>query len=144
GGRSGGPGSSKPGGGKGRPPRPGGNRAPKAMSSVGTHGRAPKRTTNEGLGGEQVEGRQAVRELLLANRRAAREIWLASDLDPAPVLDDIRELAAEARVVVKEVGRGKLDAAARTDAPQGVLAFARPLPEVALSELLAGRTGAPS
>jgi 23S rRNA (guanosine2251-2'-O)-methyltransferase len=114
------------------------------MSSVGTHGRAPKRTTNEGLGGEQIEGRQAVRELLLANRRAAREIWLASDLDPAPVLDDIRELAAEARVVVKEVGRGKLDAAARTDAPQGVLAFARPLPEVALSELLAGRTGAPS
>lgn len=113
------------------------------MASVGAHGRAPRRTATQGLGGEQVEGRQAVRELLLANRRSAREIWLAADLDPAPVLDDIRELAAEARVVVKEVGRGKLDAAARTDAPQGVLGFARPLPEASIDDLLTkGRGGA--
>jgi 23S rRNA (guanosine2251-2'-O)-methyltransferase len=70
---------------------------------------------------------------------------MASDLDPAPVLDDIRELAGEARVLVKVVGRGKLDAAARTDAPQGVIAFARPLPDVSLDELLRARpgTGAP-
>ena len=67
------------------------------MSGQGAHGRAPRRTATEGLGGEQVEGRQAVRELLLANRRATREIWLASDLDRADVLDDIRELAAESR-----------------------------------------------
>ncbi|MBX3315149.1 MAG: 23S rRNA (guanosine(2251)-2'-O)-methyltransferase RlmB [Actinobacteria bacterium] len=135
-------GGSGAGRGGGRGPKPGGNRAPKAMSSVGGHGRAPRRTATQGLGGEQVEGRQAVRELLLANRRATREIWLASDLDPAPVLDDIRELAAEARVVVKEVGRGKLEAAARTDAPQGVLAFARPLPEASLDDLLTkGRGG---
>ena len=59
-----------------------------------------------------MEGRQAVRELLLANRRDTREIWMAADLDAAPVLEDIRELAAEARVVVKEVGRGKLEASA--------------------------------
>ena len=50
-----------------------------------------------------VPAHKAVRELLLANRRDAREIWMAADLDPAPVLSDIRELAAEARVVVKEV-----------------------------------------
>jgi len=111
------------------------------MSTVGPRSRAPRRTATTGLGGEQVEGRQAVRELLLADRRATREIWLAADLDPAPVLDDIRELAAEARVVVKEVGRGKLDAAARTDAPHGVLAFARPLPEVPVEELLGGGRG---
>ncbi len=86
-----------------------------------------------------------MRELLLANRRDTREIWMASDLDPAPVLDDIRELAGEARVLVKVVGRGKLDAAARTDAPQGVIAFARPLPDVSLDDLLRTRpgTGAP-
>lgn len=141
-GRGGGP---KRGGGanrgRGRPPKPGGGRAPKAMSTVGPRSRAPRRTADTGLGGEQVEGRQAVRELLLANRRATREVWLAGDLDPAPVIDDIRELAADARVVVKEVGRGKLDAAARTDAPQGVLAFARPLPEVALDELVSGDRG---
>ncbi len=108
---------------------------------MGPQSRAPRRTTNEGLGGEQVEGRQAVRELLLAGRRPVREIWMAADLDPAPVLEDIRELAAEARVLVKEVGRSKLDAAARTDAPQGVLAFARPIPEVTLDELLRGGPG---
>ncbi len=34
-----------------------------------------------GLGGQQVEGRQAVRELLMAGRRKVREIWLSNDLD---------------------------------------------------------------
>ncbi|WP_421118408.1 23S rRNA (guanosine(2251)-2'-O)-methyltransferase RlmB [Aquihabitans daechungensis] len=110
---------------------------------MGPQGKAPRSSAKTGLGGEQVEGRQAVRELLLANRRDAREIWLAQDLDPAPVLEDIRELAAEARVVVKEVGRGKLDAAARTDAPQGVIAFAKPLPEADLDDLIARRSGKP-
>ena len=52
---------------------------------------------------------------------------LANDLDPAPVLDDIRELAAEARVLVREVSRNRLDGEARTDAPQGVLARAATL-----------------
>jgi 23S rRNA (guanosine2251-2'-O)-methyltransferase len=108
---------------------------------MGPQASAPKRSATTGLGGEQVEGRQAVRELLLANRRDTREIWMASDLDAAPVLDDIRELAAEARVVIKEVGRNKLDAAARTDAPQGVIAFARPLPESSLDDLLRGGPG---
>ena len=123
----------------GRSAKPGGNKGGNPLGYQGPQGRAPRARATTGLGGEQVEGRQAVRELLLANRRDCKEIWLASDLDPAPVLDDIRELAAEARVIVKEVGRGKLDAAARTDAPQGVIAFARPLPEYTLEELL--RTG---
>lgn len=111
---------------------------------MGPQASKPRSSAKTGLGGEQVEGRQAVRELLLANRRDAREIWMAGDLDSAPVLDDISELAAEARVVVKEVGRGKLDAAARTDAPQGVIAFARPLPEVGLDDLLRVRPGRPA
>ncbi|MCB0959025.1 MAG: 23S rRNA (guanosine(2251)-2'-O)-methyltransferase RlmB, partial [Acidimicrobiales bacterium] len=85
-----------------------------------------------------------MRELLLANRRDCREIWLAADLDRSPIVDDIRELAAEARVVIKEVGRNKLDAAARTDAPQGVLAFAKPLPEASLDDLIARRKGRPA
>lgn len=136
-------GGSKSGQGRGRPPRPGG-KARNALSPMGPQGKAPRATARTGLGGEQVEGRQAVRELLLANRRDATEIWLAADLDPAPVLDDIRELAAEARVVVKQVGRGKLDAAARTDAPQGVIAFAKPLPTASLDSLLRQRPGAPA
>jgi 23S rRNA (guanosine2251-2'-O)-methyltransferase len=82
-----------------------------------------------------VEGRQAVRELLLAGRRRVHEILLASDLDPAPVLHDIRELAAEGRVPVKEVARTRLDAQARTEAPQGVIARAAELPEADLDDL---------
>lgn len=111
---------------------------------MGPQARAPRRKATTGLGGEQIEGRQAVRELLLANRRPAIEVWMASDLDHAPILDDIRELAGEARVVLKEVGRGKLEAAARTEAPQGVIAFAKPLPEATLEELVARRPGRPA
>lgn len=114
------------------------------LGAMGPQATAPRRQATSGLGGEQVEGRQAVRELLLADRRQTREIWMAADLDRAPVLDEIRELAAEARVVIKEVGRNKLEAAARTDAPQGVVAFARPLPTAALEDLLRpGMGGAP-
>lgn len=83
-----------------------------------------------GLGGEQVEGRQAVRELLLAGKRRVRDIWMAEDLDEAPVLGDIRQLAEEARVVVKRVPRSTLEHEARSEAPQGVLAHAAPLREV--------------
>jgi 23S rRNA (guanosine2251-2'-O)-methyltransferase len=77
-----------------------------------------------------------VRELLLAGRRKVHEIVMANDLDPAPVLDDIRELAAEGRVLIREVSRNRLDGEARTDAPQGVIARAAPLPEVDLDDLL--------
>lgn len=143
--KSAGRGAPKPGRGAARPPAPrsgSGGRNP--LSNRGPQSVKPRAQATTGLGGEQVEGRQAVRELLLANRRQVREIWLAADLDPAPVLDDIRELAAEARVLVKEVGRGKLDAAARTDAPQGIIAFARPLPEFELADLLVTRPGRPA
>jgi 23S rRNA (guanosine2251-2'-O)-methyltransferase len=91
-----------------------------------------------------VEGRQAVRELLLAGRRKVLELWLAADLDPAPVLEEIVELATEARVLTHEVGRVKLDKQARTDAPQGVLAFAAPLPEADFDDLLVSRPGQPA
>lgn len=120
------------------------NKGRDPLGHMGPQASAPSRSQKTGLGGEQVEGRQAVRELLLANRRDTREIWMAADLDPAPVLSEIRELAAEARVVVKEVGRGKVDAVARTDAPQGIIAFARPIPEADLDDLVRQRPGRPA
>ena len=98
----------------------------------------------KGLGGEQVEGRHAVRELLLAGRRRVRDVWLAEDVDDAPVLGDILDLAAELRVPVRRVGRTALDAAARSEAPQGVLAHAAPLPEADLDELCRARSGQPA
>lgn len=109
---------------------------------------APRRPT-KGLGGEQVEGRQAVRELLIAERRKVSEIWIAADLrrdgdarddrrDEDPV-DDIVALAAANRVPIAWVARKKLEAAARSEAPQGVLAIAAPVPEVELTQFLKRR-----
>jgi 23S rRNA (guanosine2251-2'-O)-methyltransferase len=87
-----------------------------------------------------VEGRQAVRELLIAGRRRVRDLWLADDLDDAPVLDEIRQLADEARVRIRPVKATALAAEARSEAPQGVLAHAEPLAEADFEGLLsAGR-----
>lgn len=95
----------------------------------------------DGVGGDQVEGRQAVRELLMAGRRRVREIWLLADAEPSPVLEDIVSLAEAERVALREVGRSRFFAEARCEAPQGVLAKAAPLPEVALEDLARARTG---
>lgn len=101
----------------------------------------PARKPDKTLGGEQVEGRQAVRELLIAGRRKVRELWIASDLDESEVVGDIVALARHERVQVLEVSRRKLDAAARSEAPQGVIAFAAPLPEAELDTLIKRRPG---
>lgn len=105
-------------------------------------GDAPRKPSGEkSLGGEQVEGRQAIREMLIARRRKVREIWIANDIDAADVIDDIRELAADSRVQVLDVARKKIEFTARSEAPQGVIAFAAPLPEADFDELLQPRNG---
>jgi 23S rRNA (guanosine2251-2'-O)-methyltransferase len=124
-------------------------RGPRAAPSgrrgaPGTGGPAPRRAADRGLGGDQVEGRQAVRELLLAGRRAVHEVWVAADQDEADVLDDIAELAQSVKVPVRAVGRPKLYAVAKTESPQGVLAKAKPLPEDEYDDLLRRRPGDPA
>ncbi len=89
-----------------------------------------------GLGGTQVEGRQAVRELLLAGRRRCREIYLSTEVERAGIIEDIIDLAREMRVTVQEVSRTKLDAMSRTDAPQGVIARAAQISETSLEDLI--------
>lgn len=144
GGRSGGP--RKPQGGAkrstGRAPsrdQAGRRRRP----GPGQRGTTPARQSEGGgakressLGGDQVEGRQAVRELLMAETRRTREVVLSGDLDSAPILDDIMELADDQRVTVREIPRGRFDSMARTEGAQGVIAMAAPLTAVDLSELL--------
>ena len=88
------------------------------------------------LGGDQVEGRRAVLELLATGRRNIRRVLMAEDQDPSPQLDRIEELAAQRRVPVEVVPRARLDAQARTDAPQGVVALARELDPVQLEDLV--------
>ncbi|HZA77547.1 MAG TPA: 23S rRNA (guanosine(2251)-2'-O)-methyltransferase RlmB [Acidimicrobiales bacterium] len=99
-------------------------------------------SAGRGLGGDQVEGRQAVRELLLAGTRRVREVWMVDEGDDAPILRDIRELAEANRVALNVVGRGRFAAQSRSEAPQGVLALAAPLPEADIDDLVAGRRGA--
>jgi 23S rRNA (guanosine2251-2'-O)-methyltransferase len=86
------------------------------------------------IGGDQVEGRNAVRELLLAGSRRVREVWI-SEARGAPVLDEIRRLAADASVPVRDVDQEALRARAKSDAPQGVLAQAAAVEAVPLDEL---------
>jgi 23S rRNA (guanosine2251-2'-O)-methyltransferase len=82
-----------------------------------------------------VEGRRAVRELLTARRRKVHDVWLADGLDESPLLAEILDVASEQRIPVRTVSRGRLEGEARTDAPQGVLAHAEPLPELELDDL---------
>lgn len=89
-----------------------------------------------------MEGRQAVRELLVAGRRAVREVWLADDQEPSPLLDDIERLCARRHVRLVAVPRRRLDDVARTDAPQGVVAFAEPIEPADLDELARPAGGA--
>jgi 23S rRNA (guanosine2251-2'-O)-methyltransferase len=72
-----------------------------------------------------------------------RELWIVTEIDDTEVLADIRELAAAARCPVTEVSRKRLDMAARSEAPQGVLALAAPLEEVEIDVLLRRRVGSP-
>ena len=153
--RSGRGGSGRDGSGRGRTPRPR-STAPRSRGAGRTgpvrRGEGgpphPAKGGGKGLGGEQVEGRQAVRELLIAGRRKVHELWLSTELvghdgEPDDGVADIVALARANRVPVANVARGKLDARARSEAPQGVIAFAAPLPEVELSDLTRRRPGKP-
>ena len=98
------------------------------------------RPVDKPLGGEQVEGRQAVRELLIAGNRRVHEVWVSVELDADgarnEVIGDIIEIAKTMRITVTQVARRRLDDQARSEAPQGVLAFAAPLQETDLADLL--------
>lgn len=97
----------------------------------------PPRAPRYGLGGTQVEGRQAVRELLIAGTRKIQEIHIAADMEPAPILDDIWTLARDMRVLVREVSKRALDSESGTESSQGVIARASELVPVELDTLLA-------
>ncbi len=102
---------------------------------------APAPKAEKNLGGEQVEGRQAVRELLIAGRRKVRELWIATELEESEVVGDIVDLARNQRVQITDVNRKRLDMAARSEAPQGIIAWAAPLPETPFDELIKRRPG---
>ena len=95
---------------------------------------ARSRATDEALGGEQVEGRRAVLELLRAGRRQVRSVSVSSSVRDDPVIDEIRKRAGGSLQIVSAE---RIDGLARSDAPQGVVATAAPLRVADLDELLA-------
>jgi 23S rRNA (guanosine2251-2'-O)-methyltransferase len=126
-----------------RPPRRGARGGRKGDMRGGPRRARPTRpsSSDRSLGGEQVEGRQAVRELLIASRRRVRELLVADESERNPVIGEILDLARSQRVPVREVSRREIDDQARSEAPQGVIAFAEPLEETLLDEVLAGIDG---
>ena len=87
----------------------------------------------------QVEGRQAVLELLRARTRRVERVLVASRASEKGSLGEIVQLARAAGVPLRTVGRDEIDSKALTDSPQGVIALAEPLREPDISELLRGQ-----
>jgi 23S rRNA (guanosine2251-2'-O)-methyltransferase len=113
-----------------RPPRPGERRG------VNNAPRRPPSRDRDGVGGDQVEGRHAVLELLKAKRRTIKRIFIAEAQDESKVLDAIEFEAQRQRVLVQMVSMARLDREAKTEGHQGVMALANPLETVNLDDLL--------
>ena len=128
--RRGGRPQGKPGARRGGPPRGGRGGPGKGGPPKGGAGGA------KGLGGRQIEGRQAVRELLIAERRKVHEVWISAELEGDPGVSDIVEIAAARRIPLLHVAKARLEREARSEAPQGVLAHAAELPEADLAALI--------
>lgn len=70
-------------------------------------------------------------------------MWISSELQDTDAVDDIQQIAAANRVPVTFVARKRLETQARSEAPQGVLATAAPLPEADLGQFLRRRGSRP-
>jgi 23S rRNA (guanosine2251-2'-O)-methyltransferase len=116
------------------PQRPSRSGPPRRGAPSGTR-RAPARE-REGVGGDQVEGRHAVLELLRAKRRTVRKIFIAEAQDASDVLDAIEFEAQRQRIPVSLISMTRLDREAKTEGHQGVMAIAVDLETVSLDDLL--------
>ena len=96
------------------------------------------------LGGEQVEGRQAVRELLRAGRRRVQQVMVDAATGERGPLTEIAALAEGKGVPVRRVPRARIEADAASDAPQGVIAHAEAIEPVELDRLTQTRAGRPA
>ncbi|HEV7526380.1 MAG TPA: 23S rRNA (guanosine(2251)-2'-O)-methyltransferase RlmB [Acidimicrobiia bacterium] len=86
------------------------------------------------LGGDQIEGRRAVLELLRAGKRRPRAVYLSSSVSRDETVNEIVERAGGA---LKVVAAERVEQMARSDVHQGVLAMAPPLRTADLDALLA-------
>lgn len=96
------------------------------------------------LGGDHIEGRQAVRELLRAGRRRVEQVLVSEEVHDTAILAEIADLSEERRVPIRELTRRKLDEHALTESHQGVIATAEPIQPVDLDVLLSTQQDEPA
>lgn len=95
-----------------------------------------RRAKPQGLGGDHVEGRHAVRELLVAGRRKVHEIFILEGMDRADAIEDIETLALDFKVPLRQFNKKRFNSIALTESHQGVIAKAEPVEDVTLDSLL--------
>lgn len=116
-----------------------GGRSNGVNARYGEQGGATRRgvsSATSGLGGDQIEGRRAVLELLRAGKRRVREVLVSEAITDAAFLEELEELAEEFHTPIRYVPWARIDQQKRSDAPQGVIAKAAPLKEYTLEDLL--------
>jgi 23S rRNA (guanosine2251-2'-O)-methyltransferase len=86
------------------------------------------------LGGDQVEGRRAVLELLRAGKRRARAVYLSRTVGRD---DGVQEIVERAGGSLRVVAPERVENIARTEVHQGVVAMAPPLRVADFDEMLA-------
>ena len=101
------------------------------------------RTRSDDLGGDHIEGRQAVRELLRAGRRRVEQVFVSAEVHDTAILAEIADLSEERRVPIRQLTREKLDDYALTESHQGVIAKAESIQPVDLDMLLSARQHEP-
>lgn len=111
-----------------------GNPRPASTRRQSSAPRSKRPGADSGLGGDQVEGIQAVRELLAVGRRRVGELLVAPRRESS-ALEELAELAAQLGVRVTDVSRDRLERAAATEAPQGVVARAEALQPASLEQV---------
>ncbi|MHB8894290.1 MAG: 23S rRNA (guanosine(2251)-2'-O)-methyltransferase RlmB [Candidatus Geothermincolia bacterium] len=84
---------------------------------------------------DQVEGRNPVLEALRGPREVY-EVYLAKIADRSAEIEEIIKLARRGSVPLKDASRERIDAMARTRAPQGVIAMVEPYKYLDLAEML--------
>lgn len=84
---------------------------------------------------DRIYSRHGVRESLRAGRRRFQTLYIADGVEDAPILRDIRHLAAQVKVPLRSAARDKLNQV--TPQHQGVLLEAGPYPYADLDEVFA-------
>jgi 23S rRNA (guanosine2251-2'-O)-methyltransferase len=101
-----------------------------------------KISTGKPSGQERLYGVHLVVEALRARRRQVREVWIARGRDDRHARE-IRELAEQQGIPVRQPGRAQLDREMPDAIHQGVVAVAGPLPLWQEDDLLAAAGPAP-